>query len=217
MLGLTMRIAITALFITLGTSGCSIYEKYGYGKVVKSKLDQASITPVQLPIIAPSISQRYRPVFASSQSEHKGFDILVPSRTPVLAAADGEVNNVTLSVLYGNQLILNHGRTAAGYRIQTRYFHLDEQLMKVGENVRRGQLVGYSGATGLAGMYPHLHFEVHQLDDGNIPVAIGDLDPQLFWVDGKGKVTCYDSARDFTPAPVSLSYPVPCLDLDWQQ
>jgi len=217
MLGLTMRIAITALFITLGTSGCSVYEKYGHGWVAQSKLDQASITPVQLPVIAPSISQRYRPVFASSQSEHKGFDILVPSRTPVLAAADGEVNNVTLSVLYGNQLILNHGRTAAGYRIQTRYFHLDEQLMKVGENVRRGQLVGYSGTTGLAGMYPHLHFEVHQLDDDNIPVAIRDLDPQLFWVDGKGKVTCYESARDFTPTPVSLSYPVPCRDLDWQQ
>lgn len=214
---LTMRISITALFIMLATSGCSIYEKYGYGWIAQSRLDQASITPVQLPVNAPSISQRYRPLFAASQGEHRGFDILVPSRTPVLAVADGEVSNVTLSVLYGNQLILNHGRTAAGYRIQTRYFHLDEQLMKVGEKVRRGQLVGYSGATGLAGMYPHLHFEVHQLNDDNIPAAIRDLDPQLFWVDGKGKVTCYESARDFAPAPVSLSYPVPCLDLDWQQ
>jgi murein DD-endopeptidase MepM/ murein hydrolase activator NlpD len=213
---LTMRISITALFIMLATCGCSVYEKYGYGRVARSKLDQASITPVQLPVIAPSISQRYRPMFASAQSEHKGFDILVPSRTPVLAPADGEVSKVALSLLYGNQLILNHGRTAAGYRIQTRYFHLDEQLMEVGENVRRGQLVGYSGVTGLAGLYPHLHFEVHQLNDDDIPVAIRDLDPQLFWFDGKGKVTCYESARDFTPTPVSLSYPVPCRDLNWQ-
>jgi predicted acetyltransferase len=34
---------------------------------------------------------------------------------------------------------------------------------------------------------------------------------------GYGRVTCYQSARVFTPAPVSLSYPVPCLDLIWQQ
>lgn len=217
MLVLTVRIAITVLFIALAISGCSIYEKYGYGWLARSKLDQASITPVILPVVAPSISQRYRPVVASSEIEHKGFDILVPSRTPVLAAADGEVSSVSLSLLYGNQLILNHGRSAAGYRIQTRYFHLNEQLLKAGEKVRRGQLVGYSGATGLAGLYPHLHFEVHQLNDDNIPVAIRDLDPHLFWVDGRGKVTCYESARDFAPAPVSLSYPVPCRDLDWQQ
>ncbi len=217
MLVLTMRISITALFIMLATSGCSIYEKYGHGKVAPSRLDQASITPVQLPVIAPSISQRYRPQVASSRSEHKGFDILVPSRTPVLAAGDGEVSRVALSLLYGNQLFLNHGRTAAGYRIQTRYFHLDEQLVTAGEKVRRGQLIGYSGLTGLAAGFPHLHFEVHQLNDDNIPVAIRDLDPQLFWVDGKGEVTCYQSARDFTPTPVSLSYPVPCRDLNWQQ
>ena len=214
---LTMRISFMALFIILATSGCGIYEKYGYGRVAQSKLDQASVTPIQLPVVAPSISQRYRPSFASSQAEHRGFDILVPSRTAVLAAADGEVSKVALSFLFGNQLILNHGRTDAGYRIQTRYFHLDEQLVKAGENVRRGQLIGYSGVTGLAGLYPHLHFEVHQLNDDDIPVAIRDLDPQLFWVDGKGRITCYKSTRDFAPVPVSLSYPVPCRDLTWQQ
>jgi len=34
---------------------------------------------------------------------------------------------------------------------------------------------------------------------------------------GLGKVTCYENARDFTPTPVSLSYPVPCRDLNWQR
>jgi len=52
---------------------------------------------------------------------------------------------------------------------------------------------------------------------GHGRIARSKLDPQLFWVDGKGKVTCYESARDFTPTPVSLSYPVPCRDLNWQQ
>jgi len=48
-------------------------------------------------------------------------------------------------------------------------------------------------------------------------LATSDFDPQLFWVDGKGWVTCYESARDFTPVPVSLSCPVHCRDLDCQQ
>lgn len=216
MLMLSKRNAITVLLIMLATTGCSVYETYGHGKVASSRLDKSSVTPVELPANAPSISQRYRPTFASADAEHKGFDILVPRRTPVLAASDGEVSRVSLSILYGNQLILNHGRTANGYRIQTRYFHLDEVLVGADEKVRRGQLVGYSGLTGLAAGFPHLHFEVHQLDQNDVPVAIRDVDPQGYWFDGVGRITCYDSSRDFRPTPASLTYPVPCRGTDWQ-
>lgn len=211
-----MRNASLTLLVMIATSGCSIYETYGHGMVVSSKLDKSAATPVKLPANAPSISQRYRPTFGSSFGEHKGFDMLVPSRTPVLAASDGVVDRVSLSILYGNQLILNHGRTANGYRIQTRYFHLSEQLVSAHQKVRRGQLVGYSGLTGLAAGFPHLHFEVHQLDESDVPVAIRDVDPQRYWVDGVGKITCYDSARVFKPTPASLTYPVPCRGTDWQ-
>lgn len=210
------RNAIMILLITFVIGACSIYEKHGYGRVAKSRLDKALITPIVLPADAPSISQRYRPQYATSQYEHRGFDILVPQRTPVLAASDGEVKRVTLSLLYGNQLILNHGRSRVGFRIQTRYFHLNESLVAEGEKLRRGQLIGYSGATGLAAGFPHLHFEVHQLDEAAAPVAIRDLDPQLYWVNGAGKITCYDSSREYSPAPVSLTYPVPCRSLVWR-
>jgi len=216
MLMSSMRIAITVLLIMLVATGCSIYEKYGHGRVAPSRLEKASVTPVELPANAPSISQRYFPQFASSQIEHRGFDILVPKRTPVLAAADGDVGRVSSSILYGNQLFLNHGRTSAGYRIQTRYFHLDELLVSANDKVQQGQLVGYSGVTGLAAGFPHLHFEVHQLDENDVPIAIGDLDPQVYWVKGPGKVTCYDKARDFKPTTASLTYPVPCRGTDWQ-
>ena len=216
MLMVSTRTAITVLLLSFAATGCCIYEKYGHGKVAPSRLESASVTAVELPANAPSISQRYRPLFASSESEHKGFDILVPKRTPILAAADGEVERVSLSLFYGNQLILNHGRAAAGYRIQTRYFHLDELLVSMNEKVRRGQLVGYSGLTGLAAGFPHLHFEVHQLDESDAVVAIRDIDPQAYWVDGVGKITCYDSARNFKPTPASLTYPVPCRGTDWQ-
>jgi murein DD-endopeptidase MepM/ murein hydrolase activator NlpD len=217
MSNLMPRTLLMALLVTLVFNGCSVYEKYGYGKVVRSKLDPDQVTALELPANAPSISQRYRPTVAVTQGEHRGFDLLVPRRTPVLAASDGVVSRVALSFLFGNQVMLNHQRSAAGYRIQTRYFHLSETLVSAGEAVRRGQLIGYSGMTGLAAGYPHLHFEVHQLDDSAAAVAIRDLDPQRYWFDGVGKVSCYDSSRDFSATAASLTYPVPCRDLEWRQ
>ena len=207
---------VIVVSFSLSMTGCGIYDKYGYGRVVSSKLDEASVTPVELPPNAPSISQRFLPQGVSSKSEHKGFDILVPTSTPVLAAADGEVSRVQTSVLYGRQVMIDHAATAAGFRIQTRYFHLSEQQVAVGDLLRRGQVIGYSGLSGLAGGFPHLHFEVHRLGEGTDAVAVRFLDPQLFWVDGLGKITCYDKHREWAVEPLKLSYPVPCLGLDWE-
>lgn len=212
------RLPISTLLclLLLMTGGCAVYDKYGYGIVVKSRMAPGQATPVSLPPEAPTISQRYLPDDPPSIPGHKGFDMLVPYRTPVIAAAEGVVARVSTSLLYGRQILLDHARGDAGYRIQTRYFHLTEQVVGAGEPVRRGQLLGYSGATGMAGVYPHLHFEVHRLDEGEPAAAAGYLDPQLFWVDGVGRVTCYDAARDFDPEPVRLTYPVPCRGIDAQ-
>jgi len=196
--------------------GCGVYHKHGHGKIVGSKLDSDLQTPVTLPANAPSISQRFNPRTGPSNADHRGFDILVPTGTPVLAAADGVVSQVRLSLLYGRQVMLDHDRGAAGFRLQTRYFHLTEQRVSAGESVRRGQLLGYSGMTGLAGMFPHLHFEVHRLSDTEPAAAAGFQDPQLFWVDGVGRVSCFDSSRAFPPTPAMLTYPVPCQGLKWR-
>ncbi len=211
-----MMANVIVMLIGLSMTGCGIYGKYGYGRVASSRPDEASVTVIELPPNAPSISQRFLPQGVSSNSEHKGFDILVPSRTPVLAAATGVVNRVQTSVLYGRQVMIDHAATAAGYRIQTRYFHLSEQRVAVGDRLQRGQVIGYSGFSGLAGASPHLHFEVHRRGEGVDAVAVRFLDPQLFWVDGKGKITCYDKHREWAAEPVALSYPVPCLGMEWQ-
>lgn len=198
------------LMSTLLLAGCGIYQKYGYGHVTKSKRDVELRTPVELPPNAPSISQRFNPASGPANTDHRGFDILVPTRTPVLAATDGIVSRVSLSLLYGKQIMLDHGRVEAGFRLQTRYFHLSEQLVRQGQAVKRGQRLGFSGMTGLAGMYPHLHFEVHRLSDDESAISLGYEDPQLFWVDGVGKISCFDPARAYPSAPAALTYPVPC-------
>lgn len=197
-------------------SGCNVYQKYGYGYVVGSRRSVELQTPVELPQNAPSISQRFNPNTGPANTDHRGFDILVPTRTPVLAATDGVVSRVRLSLLYGKQIMLDHGPGAAGFRLQTRYFHLTEQLVREGQAVKRGQLLGYSGMTGLAGGFAHLHFEVHQLSNGEPAISLGYRDPQLFWVDGVGKISCYDRARDYPATPAALTYPVPCRGQAWQ-
>ena len=214
---MSIRVLLGTLLATLLVSACSVYDDYGYGRVANSKMGPDEATPLVLPANAISISQRYwpDPGPALTSQRHRGFDIFAPARTPVLAAGDGEISRVRTSILYGRQIMLDHGRSGAGYRIQTRYFHLAERVVEEGQQVRRGDLLGYSGASGIAGVYPHLHFEVHRLNEATPPVAIGDINPQLFWVDGVGKITCYDSARDYPLKPVRLTYPVPCRDVDW--
>ena len=201
------------LLLPLLIAGCGVYDKYGYGWVADSKLTRP--TPVQLPDNAPSISQRFRPQ-DPPVTEHRGFDILIPARTPVLAAAAGVVSRVSVSLRFGREIAIDHDRAVDGIRLQTRYFHLAEQVVAEGDGVRRGQLIGYSGASGMAGVYPHLHFEVHRLDDTNPGATLRVLDPQLFWVDGPGQITCFDRDRGFRRSPARLTYPAPCLGLEWE-
>ena len=193
---------------------CSYYESHGYGWVAKSKLEQP--TPVHLPAGAPSISQRFRPATGPADSNHRGFDILVPSGTPVLAAADGRVARVSISVLYGRQVLVNHDHGDDENALQTRYFHLSDYHVAEGERVSRGQVLGYSGLSGAAGAFPHLHFEVHRLNGDEPARTVGLLDPQRYWVDGVGRITCFERARDFAATPGLLTYPVPCRGMDWR-
>ena len=208
-----LRPLAALLALTLG--GCAIYDRYGYGRVARSRLDPGLATPVTLPPAAPSISQRFRPDDAPFDAGHRGFDLLVPSGTPVIAAAAGTVSRVASTPMFGRQIRVDHGRADSGMRLQTRYVHLSRQLVGEGESVRRGQLLGYSGMSGLAAGFPHLHFEVHRLDDAEPARAAGYLDPQLFWIDGVGRVTCYQRDRDYPAAPVRLTYPVPCRGVGW--
>lgn len=85
---------------------------------------------------------------------HLGLDLASTSRADVPAANRGRVTYAGWLGLYGNAVLLDHG-----FGVATLYGHLSDLAVKVGELVEKGQTVGRSGTTGLAGG-DHLHLEV---------------------------------------------------------
>jgi murein DD-endopeptidase MepM/ murein hydrolase activator NlpD len=93
------------------------------------------------------------------QQVHLGFDLAVTAAVPVLAANDGRVLHADYLGIYGNCVILDHG-----VGVQSLYGHLSSMDVKPGDMVQKGQPIGRSGMTGLAGG-DHLHFTM--LVDGH--------------------------------------------------
>ncbi|MCC6390764.1 MAG: M23 family metallopeptidase [Bryobacterales bacterium] len=88
------------------------------------------------------------------QQVHLGFDLAVTAHTPVAAANDGVVVFGGPLGIYGNAIVTDHG-----LGLQSLYAHLSEIQVKPGDAVKKGQIIGKSGATGLAGG-DHLHFSM---------------------------------------------------------
>ncbi len=86
------------------------------------------------------------------QQVHLGFDLAVTAAVPIVAANDGRVVNAGWLGIYGNCVIIDHG-----YGVASLYGHLSSVDVKVGDSVTKGQTLGRSGMTGLAGG-DHLHF-----------------------------------------------------------
>ena len=86
---------------------------------------------------------------------HTGIDFAASIGTPIYATADGKVMEVDVKFSgYGKMVEIDHG---FGYR--TRYAHMHEFAVRPGQTLKRGDLVGYVGNTGLS-TAPHLHYEV---------------------------------------------------------
>ncbi|HLU94497.1 MAG TPA: M23 family metallopeptidase [Membranihabitans sp.] len=87
---------------------------------------------------------------------HKGIDFTAPQGTKIQATGDGVVEQVeNKSTGYGLNISINHG-----YGYVTRYAHLNEIMVKEGQKVKKGEVIGLIGDTGTS-TAPHLHYEVH--------------------------------------------------------
>ena len=92
--------------------------------------------------------------FTGQPDFHAGLDIAANRGTPVKAGADGTVESAAYQGNYGNAIVVHHG-----YGMATRYGHLSGFAVRPGQQVKRGQVIGYVGSTGRA-TSAHLHYEV---------------------------------------------------------
>ncbi len=111
-----------------------------------------SIWPVQ-GYLTSHFGQRIDP-FLGEGMFHPGMDISAPRYSRVVAPADGLVRFAGAQPGYGNLVIVSHG-----YGLTTKMAHLSKLGVRLGQQVKRGQLVGYVGSSGRA-TGPHLHYEI---------------------------------------------------------
>ena len=138
-----------------------------------------AIQPVsnkELISLASGFGYRIHPVYKVKKM-HYGIDFAANIGTPIYATADGTVAKVEFSFSgYGNMVEINHG---FGYK--TRYAHMHGFAVKYGQKVKRGEVIGYVGSTGLS-TAPHLHYEVYINNIAKNPVYyfFNDLNPEEY-------------------------------------
>jgi hypothetical protein len=146
--------------------------------VLESKLFDRKIldmmVPTQSPVVdgVPSSLFGWRlDPFTGNSALHTGLDFQADKGTPIVAAAGGVVVVQTFHPAYGNMVEIDHGNT-----LVTRYAHASKTVVKVGDLIKRGEVIAEVGSTGRS-TGAHLHFEV--LVQG-IP-----QDPQKFLMAGR--------------------------------
>lgn len=138
----------------------------------KDKLSHIpAIMPIHVNDYTMSSGYGYRrdPIYGSSKF-HEGLDFAANTGTPVFATGDGIVELARRQAGYGNCIDLNHS-----YNYMSRYAHLSRLLVKEGEKVKRGQMIGLVGSTGKS-TGPHLHYEVRFKGEPQNPVNYYFLD-----------------------------------------
>jgi hypothetical protein len=138
-----------------------------------------SIQPVaneDLTNTAGGFGWRIHPIHKISKF-HAGMDFTAKTGTPIYATGDGKVVFAEYATNgYGMHVVIDHG-----YDYQTLYAHMSKLQVKKGQQVKRGDVIGLIGNTGLSAG-PHLHYEVHKGGEPVDPVNFffNDLSPQEY-------------------------------------
>jgi murein DD-endopeptidase MepM/ murein hydrolase activator NlpD len=150
--------------------------------LAKEKEKMLAAIPAILPVklvdltrMASGYKWRMHPIL-KIRKFHKGMDFTAPMGTPIYASGNGKVIRSSRSATYGKVVYIDHGY---GYR--TIYAHMSKIKAKRGQNVKRGDLIGYVGNTGRS-VSAHLHYEVHKNGRSLNPINFyyGDLTPEEF-------------------------------------
>ena len=136
----------------------------------KELLHTPAIQPVEnkdLLRTGSGFGMRYHPIL-NIYRPHEGLDFICPKGSEVYATADGKVSSVRRSTTFGRIVKINHG-----YGYMSLYCHLSGFNVKQGQEVKRGDIIGYVGNTGLSSG-SHLHYEIHKKGNTLLHLAVID-------------------------------------------
>ena len=149
-------------------------------KMAKNKADMLVSIPAIQPMsnkdlkqVASGFGWRIHPIYKTNKM-HTGMDFSASIGTEIYSTGNGVVVSATKEDRgYGNHVIINHG-----YGYQTLYGHMSKIVIKPGQKVNRGDLIGYVGNSGTS-TAPHLHYEVIKYDKKINPINFfyNDLTP----------------------------------------
>ncbi len=142
-----------------------VTSQIGYFEVLR---DTASRLPLAKPIPSAPITSRFgarMDPFLHRLAMHSGIDFKAAIGSPVHATAAGTVTVAQYSGGYGNMVVIDHGEG-----ISTRYGHMSRLLVKKGDVVEEGAIIGRTGSTGRS-TGPHLHYEVRVNNRAIDPIA----------------------------------------------
>lgn len=119
---------------------------------------------------------RTHPIYKTAEF-HPGMDFAAAQGTEIYSTGDGTIERAdALAQGYGNHIVINHG-----YGYKTLYGHMSKMAVRAGQVVKRGQLIGYVGSTGLS-TAPHVHYEVMKAGEKMNPINYyyNDLTPEQY-------------------------------------
>lgn len=151
--------------------------------LAKNKSEMLASIPAIQPVSNKNLSRmasgygyRIHPIY-KTRKLHTGMDFSAKTGTEIYATGDGVISKIRRSKRgYGNHVKINHG---FGY--ETLYAHMSKYIVKRGQKVKRGEVIGYVGNTGTS-VAPHLHYEVHKDKRRINPVNFyyNDLNPEEY-------------------------------------
>ncbi len=149
----------------------------------KRKEDMLASIPAIQPVankdlkrMASGYGYRIDPIY-KTRKFHAGMDFSAPTGTPIYSTGDGKVTRAdSRSSGYGRHVRIDHG-----YGYLTLYGHMSKILVRPGQTIKRGEIIGYVGNTGKS-VGPHLHYEVHKNGKAVNPVNFyfNDLSPEEY-------------------------------------
>jgi murein DD-endopeptidase MepM/ murein hydrolase activator NlpD len=161
-------------------------QKKSYDEIdnlLKNKEQLLVSTPAIQPVsnkdltrVASGFGYRIDPIYKTVKL-HAGLDFAAPQGTPIYATANGTVTVAgNTGNGYGNHVVINHG-----YGYETLYGHMVKVKARVGQQIKRGEVIGYVGSTGKS-TGPHCHYEVHKNGQKIDPVYFfyNDLSPEQY-------------------------------------